>query len=115
MKLTGSKTEREFRERLILSQSSLFHPENKRVLDVLKGAFPNLNTAFPIGYTPEQDEETYVFLINADQIVVITLDRFDFEKQPKIDQITLKKYKCGLSKIFQIKLMVAIDLAMNGF
>jgi hypothetical protein len=112
LKLIGSKAEQEFREQLIKSHQSLFRDkERQRLLNLLKNNFPKMKTAYVIGWTPEQGEDIYRILIDKKSIAGIVIDRFDLKIEPIVEKISLSSYKQGLSKIGQIKLAVAIDLA----
>ncbi len=116
MKLLGSKMEQDFREELIKSHDALFNDQKKQMLmDILKMHFPGMRTAYVIGWTPEQGEDIYRILINIDTIAGIEIDRFNMNTEPIIEKISISNYKQGLSKIGQIKLAVAIDLAKKEF
>ncbi|MCP1307669.1 hypothetical protein [Paenibacillus tyrfis] len=114
MKLKGSKTEQDFRVRFIDSHKSLFQdPSNERLLNVLRNSFPEMRTAYFIGHVPEQGEDFYRLLINTDTIALIELDRYNFDAKPIVDTISLRDYVKGLSKMDQIKMAVALDLAQR--
>jgi hypothetical protein len=114
MKLIGSKTEQDFREELIKSHNSLFlNKEEPRLLGVLKTYFHDMKTAYFIDSIPEQGEDIYRILINTEIIAQIELDRYNPETKPLVDTIPIEQYRRGLSKIGQIKLSVAIDLAQK--
>ena len=114
MKLIGSKAEQDFRKELIQSHESLFRDhEKRRMLKILSTHFPEMKTAYVLGWTPEQGEDIYRILINTDIIASIEINRSDSEIEPLIDRLKLNAYKKGLSKIGQIKLSVAIDLAKS--
>lgn len=81
------------------------------MLDVLRQNFPSLETAYILHWIPEQEEDFYKFLINDSLIADIELNRINQDIEPIIKSKPLSQYKIGLSKINQIKLMVAIDLA----
>lgn len=112
MKLIGSKTEQELREQLIKSNQSLFKSEEKRrLLEVIRSSYPEMNTAYIIHWIPEQGEDIYKILINDCIIAEIELDRYNAEVEPIVESKTVPQYLQGLSKQNQIKLAVAIDLA----
>ncbi|KEQ25872.1 hypothetical protein [Paenibacillus tyrfis] len=112
MKLIGSMTEQYYREQLIKFNSSLFHDHSmKRLLGIIQQAFPGMKTAYILGITPDQGEDIYTILINNDFIAYIELDRYHLETEPMIETKPIKAYKRGLSRIGQIQLAVAMDLA----
>ncbi len=114
MKLIGSKTEQDFRKELIKSHKSLFQDEEEqRLLGILKTYFPDMKTAYVIGWTPEQSEDIYRILINTDIIAGIEMDRFNSDTEPLVEKITIHRYKQNVSKMVQIKLAVAMDLAQK--
>lgn len=114
MKLKGSKTEEDFRVRLMNSHRSLFQENsNERLLNVLRNSFPKMRTAYFIGHTPEQGEDLYRILINTDTIALIELDRYNLDIKPIVGTISVRDYVKGLNKMDQIKMAVALDLAQR--
>lgn len=112
MKRKGSKTEQDFRVQLIKSHTSLFQEaSNERLLSVLQKSFPEMRTAYFIGHTPEQGEDLYTILVNTDTIASIELDRYNLDAEPIVGRLSLQDFSKGLSKINQIKIAVALDLA----
>lgn len=109
MKLIGSKTEEEFRNSLVnyLNQGD----KDDSLYKVLKSTFSESKTAYILSWTPEQREDIYVILVNIDKVAIIEISRINRMEKPIIEIFSLKDYKKRLSKIFQIKLAVAIDLA----
>lgn len=112
LKLINSKTEQEIRENLIESHKLLFK-ENffGRLLNVLQVHFPNMKTAYFIGHIPEQGEDIYTILVNADIIAKIEIDRYNVNKIPIIEMVDIIDFKKRKSMIQQITLAVAMDLA----
>lgn len=114
MKLIGSKTEEEIRKQLIKSNQLLFKSEEKkRLLEVIRSLYPEMNTAYIIDWIPEQGEDIYKLLINDNIIVKIELDRYNEEIEPIVESKSISEYLQGLSKRNQIKLGVALDLTKN--
>lgn len=106
--------EKEFREILISSHKTLFQDrQNPRLLVVLQTYFPNMKTAYFINHTPEQGEDIYQMLIDAHVIVTVELERYNPSSEPVIKPVSIEQYKKGLSKMGQIKLAVAMDLAQK--
>jgi hypothetical protein len=112
MKLKGTMIEQEFRRELINSKKLLFQAKtHERILGILRDSFPTMRTAYFLGHTPDQGEDLYTILIHTDTIVSLELDRYDLEIEPIISKMPVQEYKKGLSKTYQIKLAVALDLA----
>ncbi|MBT2293582.1 hypothetical protein J7E73_31720 [Paenibacillus albidus] len=100
----------------MVSNKSLFEDEEKkRLLNVIQENHPNMVTAYVLHWIPEQAEDFYKVLINDSIIVDIELDRLNQNIMPIIKSVPISQYKVGLSKINQIKLAVAIDLAQKDF
>ncbi|MFY0256534.1 hypothetical protein ACDQ55_21585 [Chitinophaga sp. 30R24] len=111
MKLIGSRTEQEFREELMKSNQSLFSSDgDQRLLEVLKKLYPQMLTAYIIHWIPEQGEDLYKILINDDVIAKIELSH-DNVVAPIVESILIPQYMFRLSRIKQIQLAVALDLA----
>lgn len=112
MKLKGSITEKSFADDLIQSHKSLFCDNfYKKLRETLQMNFHDVKTAYFIDYIPEQGEDLYTMLVNHNIIAKIEMSRDDREEKPIVEIIDIDNYKKGLSRIEQIKLAVAIDLA----
>ncbi|WP_409524694.1 hypothetical protein [Nitrincola sp. MINF-07-Sa-05] len=112
MKLTGTKTEIEYRERLISSQNKLFKDANfRRLLEVLKANNSDIKTAYIIRHTPDQSEDIFRVLVNGASVNLIELDRLDESIEPIFECMSVVEYKKGLSKQSMIQLAVALELA----
>lgn len=111
MKLLASKTENDYRAQLIESRSSLFSdPKNQQLLEHLKRHYPELKTAYVIGWTLEQGEDIYRILVNTNTVCAIELSH-NQEEPPLIESFPLNEYEKNLSTTGRIKLAVAVDLA----
>lgn len=110
MKLIGSKMESDFREVLLRSNSALQDP-NSRLRQVLELNGHETKNAFVLHWTPEQLEELYTVLIDGLYLVSVEIDKFDKFKSPTIERFELKLYLHGLSKVNQVQLAVAQELA----
>ncbi|MGF9910436.1 hypothetical protein [Brevibacillus porteri] len=111
MKLIGSKLEQEIREQLNKSNQSLFKSEEKRrLLEVIRSSYPEMNTAYIVHWIPEQGEDIYKILINDSIIAEVELDRYN-DLEPIVATKTISQYLQGLSKQCRITLAVALDLA----
>ncbi|KZN57702.1 hypothetical protein N473_26710 [Pseudoalteromonas luteoviolacea CPMOR-1] len=108
MKLIGSKMELDFREELITSRNSFKSSSSlKRVLESNGHSTAN---AIVLHHTPDQTEDIYLVLINGSYIISVELDRYDQSVPPILELIELKEYKHGLSRMNQVRLLVAQDI-----
>ncbi|KKO51628.1 hypothetical protein [Paenibacillus sp. DMB20] len=114
MKLRGTLTEQAYREELKNSKYYLFNDSSmRRFLDIIRRTFPAMKTAHILFWTPEQGEDIISFLVDTDTVIKIELDRSDEAIEPIVDVYPIEFYLKGLSKINQIKIAVALDLAKN--
>lgn len=114
MKLRGSLAEQEYRRELTKGRISLFQDsEKQRLLESLKRCFPEMKTAYILGFTPEQTEDIYRLLVNENIIAIVEIDRLNVGVEPHIERFSIPSYLKGLSKRSQIQLAVAMDLAKN--
>lgn len=112
MKLIGSKTEEDFRDALIKSRDLLFKGDSyKRLLQVLKTSFPEMKTAYIIKHNPDQGEDFYTILVDLDTIATIEISRYSQDEKPMVEISSINDFKRGMSKLKQIELAVALDLA----
>jgi len=112
VRLTGSKTEQEFRDTLIKSHTALFKGNSyETLLQVLKTNFPQMKTAYFIKHIPEQGEDLYTILVDLDTIAKIEISRYSEDEEPIVEINSINDFKIGISRVEQIKLAVALDLA----
>lgn len=112
MRLTGSNAEDEYRKQLLSSNKSLFEDEEKRrILSALVTCYPNMRTAYPIEWIPDQDVDIYFILIDVTNISRVEIDRYNLDSEVMISDISLEEYKRSTSKSGRMKLAVALDLA----
>lgn len=78
---------------------------------MLRTTFGEVKTAYILNWTPEQGEDIFTILVDLDKIAKVEISRVNHSEVPLIETINLREFQRGLSKIFQIKLAVAIDLA----
>jgi hypothetical protein len=110
MKLIGSKMESDFREELIRSNTAIQESESK-LRKALESEGHDTKNAYVLHWTPEQLEDLYTVLIDGSYLVDVEIDKYDECKSPKVERNELKTYLKGLSKINQVRLVVAQDLA----
>ena len=114
MRLIGSKQEQEFRNELIMSHKALFEDDSgNRLLRVLKMYFEGFKTAYIINWIPEQGEDLYTVLIDTDMIAKVEVSKIAQNDEAIVETFKLKEFERGLSKLSQIKLAVALDLAQK--
>ena len=112
MKLIGSKQEQDFRKKLEGSNIvSAQDGKAEAIMNVLRTTFGEVKSAYILNWTPDQSEDIFTILVNLDKIAKIEISRVNHSEVPIIETFNLKDFQRGLSKIFQIKLAVAIDLA----
>ncbi|MBY0014022.1 hypothetical protein [Paenibacillus typhae] len=112
MKLRGTLTEQSFRKELQASKKHLFNDVSmRRFLNTLKQTCPAMKTAYTLYWIPEQGEDIITFLVDMDYVVTIELDRYNHTIAPIVSVDPIESLHTGLSKINQIKIVVALDLA----
>ena len=109
MQLIGSKMEKDFREKLQKSNKSFSSESMLR--SALESQGHSTDNAFVLHWTPDQGEDIYVVLIDGAYLVSVELDSIDPDTPPIYERIELKEYKQGLSKMNQVRLLVAQELA----
>lgn len=110
MKLIGSKMESDFREELV-SSNEFYFLKNSRLKVVLEShGYPTKN-AYVLHWVPDQTEDFYTVLINGEYLVSTEIDHFDTSINPVFEHLELKVYLKGLSRMHQVKLAVAKNLA----
>ena len=110
VRLIGSKMEEDFREELVYSNAALQNPDS-RLHQVLESHGYSTSRAYVLHWTPEQLEDIYVVLIDASVLVSVEIDKFEGACLPEVDEMELKDYVRGLSRMNQVRLAVAQDLA----
>ncbi|MDG0813985.1 hypothetical protein [Cohnella rhizosphaerae] len=112
MKLKGTITEQGYRKELQASKNRLFNDESTcRFLSIIKESFPAMKTAYILYWIPEQGEDIITFLVDTHSVITIELDRFDHQVEPIIEIYPFESLLKGFSKMHQIKIAVALDLA----
>lgn len=114
MKLRGTLTEQSFRKELQASKKHLFNDISMlRFRNTLKETIPAMKTAYTLYWIPEQGEDIITFLVDMDYVVTIELDRYDHAIAPIVSVDSIESLHTGLSKINQIRIAVALDLAKS--
>jgi hypothetical protein len=112
MKLRGTLTEQSFRKELLASKIHLFNDVSmRRFLNTLKETFPAMKTAYTLYWIPEQGEDIITFLVDMVYVVTIELDRYDHAITPIVNVDSIESLHKSLSRINQIRIAVALDLA----
>ncbi|PBQ29435.1 hypothetical protein AYI97_00755 [Shewanella algae] len=60
---------------------------------------------------PQSNSKTYTVLIGGSYLVHVEIDKYDNSKAPLLERNEIKPYLHGLSKMNQVRLAVAQDLA----
>ena len=81
----------------------------ERLLQVLKETFPKMIQRILLGIY--RGEDLYTMLIDLDTIVKIEISRYSVDEKPIVQICRIKEFKLGISRLEQIKLAVALDLA----
>lgn len=109
MKLIKSKTELDIREQLL--KSNTFFQSPSRLKSALEEQGHSTAHAFTLNWTPEQNEDIYLVLVDGAYLVKIELDRVQSDSVPVCERIEIADYKHQLKKMKQIELLIAQDLA----
>mgnify|MGYP003150028997 CR=1 FL=1 len=112
MRLVGSKTEQDFREELERSNAALQDPESK-LRYVLEGNGYRVSRAYVLHWIPEQLEDIYLVLIDGSFLVNVEIEKYEQASLTQVEEMDLKAYVHGLSKVNQMRLAVAQDLALG--
>ena len=112
MKLIGSKMESNFREELIRSREALQAHDSKLKL-ALESEGHDSKNCYVLKWIPEQLEDLYTVLVGGSYIVDVEIDKYDISNTPIVQRTELKLYLQGLTKMSQIRLAVAQDLACS--
>lgn len=110
IKLRGTNVEQQLRDQLLGSREWLLDTdEGQKVYNALKQFCPQIIVAYILGSIPEQGEVFYEVLINYEMVIDIEITHDNIATLNK--SATISQYLKKLSKVNQIKLAVAIDLA----
>ncbi|MDH0685176.1 hypothetical protein [Achromobacter animicus] len=112
MKLIGSLTEQSFRQQLRRSWEEFREPGNS-IFSNLENRLGRIDSAFALGWTPDQSEDFYTILVNGTDVVYLEVLRPTGEL---VDfQVTsVKEYEKSLRyRLQKIMLLVALDLSGN--
>jgi hypothetical protein len=111
MRLIGSKLEQDYREELKASRAFHFSASSQsRLKEVLQSAGYSVGNALVLHWTPDQSEDFYTVLIEGAFLATVRIDRSDAGDTPSIDRYELQDYLRGLSRVYQVQLLVAQDL-----
>ncbi len=102
--------ESDFREELLRSNRTLQDLDSKLRLALEAGGHETKN-AYVLHWTPEQFEDLYTVLIGGTYLVNVEIEKHDSSSPPIVERNELKPYMHGLSKMNQVRLAVAQELA----
>ena len=112
MKLLGSLMEENFRTELIRSHKYHFESgSSSKLKQVLEQNGHPTDKAYILHWIPDQGEDFFTILINGDYIVSTEIDRIAPSEPPNVERYELKDYLRGLSRMDQVRLLVAQDLS----
>jgi hypothetical protein len=112
MKLIGSVMEADFRKELVESHQYHFSASSKsRLKQILEKAGYSTERAYVLHWTPDQTEDIFTVLIDGEYLVSTEIDKFDFTTNSAIEREEIKSYIHGMSRMHQVRLAVAQDLA----
>lgn len=104
--------ESDFRKELINSNNQLFSPESdSKLKQLLENAGHSTVKAYVLDWIPDQTEDIFTVLIDGKYLVRTEIDRLDQASQAVVERQEIKSYLKGLSRINQVRLLVAQDLA----
>ena len=112
MKLIGSKTENDFRKEVLASQEYHFSNVPKSTLKAVldENGYPTDN-AYGLHWTPDQTEGLFTVLIDGAYLLDVNIEKFDANVNPKIERQELESYAEGLSRMNQIRFLIAQELS----
>ncbi len=103
--------ENDYRAELIKSHEYNFSEEsNSPLKKILLDENHPISYAYILHWTPDQAEDFYTILINANYLVMLEVNRQDKTVVGAIERQELKAYLKGRSRTEQVQLLVAIDL-----
>ncbi len=112
MKLIGSKTEREFRNNLIVSSNQHFSEDSNSPLKCfLQSKNIPYKNAHILNEITDESTTHYSILISGSSVLSVEIDKSNSRNSTIQSNSELKSYLLGLSKIEQIKLFVAKELS----
>jgi hypothetical protein len=115
MKLMGSTVEQEFRDELRRSHEFHFSTQPKSRLQlVLQQLGYKTDNAYVLHWTPDQSDDFYTVLIDGAFLVAVEIDRYEIDPKPTFRRFEMHEYLKGLSRMDQIRLLVAQDLLIKN-
>jgi hypothetical protein len=113
MELIGSRTEHEYREELLASRAHHFVEQSGSPLSEALRLFGyDTRNAYVLQWTPAQGEDLFTVLVDGVFILLVDLPRpGSADREPQVVRQELADYLPGLSRMHQIRLCVARELA----
>ena len=110
--MIGSKTETEFRNSLAVSHIQHFSADsNSSLKSYLRSQNIPVKNAYILNEIPEESTDYYSILISGSTVITVEIDKCSTQNCSIESNIDLKHYLVGLSKMDQIKLLVAKELS----
>lgn len=114
MKLTDILTEQVMRGHLANANIATIESEKERIITTfLARQYSSISSVYTLNWILEPDIEVFNFLVNGALIVVLELDKAE-NTCNIIRELSIGEYKIGLKKKDQLKLLVALDLAIKN-
>ena len=110
MKLIGSKLEADCRNELLASNQEIM-AAGSRLGKAIESQGHEKENAYVLHWIPDQTEDTCLVLVGGSSLVSIELSNTDQSAPPIVEHISLSEYEHGLSRVNQVKLAVAKELA----
>lgn len=108
----GSRLEQDFRKELEASRAFHFSDHSQsRLKEALQSAGYSVRNAFVLHWTPDQSEDFYTVLIEGAFLAAMGIEKSGERETPSIKRYELRDYLRGLSRVYQVRLLVAQDLA----
>ena len=104
--------ESDFREELIGSNEALQARDSKLRMVLESEGHDSINS-YVLHWVPEQLEDLYTVLVGGSYVVDVEIDKYDGSKSHTVQRHELKTYLHGLSKMNQVRLAIALDLACS--
>lgn len=110
MSLIGSKTENDIREQMLAGKKSLLNSSfYARLLGLLREQFKDFRSAVFLNWTPDQDEDIFVLLIDTEFVVTIELPKNDLDARIEVESVF--EYRRNLKKkVDRITLDVGLQI-----
>lgn len=99
-------------EELLVSKQRILRSDEESPLKyIVLSEFPDVKTAYVVYWIPEQGEDIFHVLINAENLVEIEIARDDKASAPQCRILDLESYRRHLNKVRRRKLDIALRMS----